>query len=113
VIEEDMRTLTEITNQRMQKTPNDPSLHCQVAQILVRGGQVEEAVRWVQAALRIDPKYGKAHQMLATYYLRTGNQALAGYHRTQARLAIMGETPSSPPTPSPQREKREKTAPSP
>ncbi len=100
--EEDMRTFVDITTVRMQKTPKDPALHYQLAQILLRGGQVEDAVRWLQSALRLDPNYAPAHQLLASYYLRIGNQGLAAYHHRMARPAAGDETPAAPPpSPSP------------
>jgi predicted Zn-dependent protease len=95
-LEDDMRTFIEITTQRLQRAPNDPALQHQLAQILLRGGQVEDAVRWLHSALRIDPNYAPAHQMLAAYYLRIGNQALAAFHRSRARSAAAEESPPHP-----------------
>ncbi len=63
-IEADLATLAAITTSRMQRAPHDPSLHYQVAQIALRAGQVEDAVRWLHSALRADPTYAPAHQLL-------------------------------------------------
>jgi predicted Zn-dependent protease len=104
-VEEDMRTLQDIISHRMQMAPHDPSLHYQVAQILLRSGQVDEAVRWLHSALRADPQYAPAHQKLAVYYVRIGNQGLAAYHRAQGRSAAAGKATASPPTPLRQEEK--------
>jgi tetratricopeptide (TPR) repeat protein len=84
-LEEDMRTLEQMAGGKMQQTPHDPALHYQIAQIALRTGQVEEAVRWLQNALREDPNYVPAHQMLALYYQRIGKPILASQHREQAR----------------------------
>jgi tetratricopeptide (TPR) repeat protein len=99
LMEEDMRLLEELAGGKMQKTPHDPALHYQVAQIALRSGQVEEAVRWLHNALREDPHYGPAHQTLAMYYKRIGKPMLAAQHREQARAAGVA-IGSSPPPPS-------------
>jgi predicted Zn-dependent protease len=94
ILEEDTRAMEQIVNVRLAKTPNDPALYHQVATIALRAGQVDEAVRWLQSALRVDPNFAPAHQMLAGYYHRSGNPGLAAQHREKARAAR--EAPATP-----------------
>lgn len=47
--------------------PTDPALHCTLGQILWRGGQREEGIRWLQSALQLDPRYAPARQALEEY----------------------------------------------
>jgi tetratricopeptide (TPR) repeat protein len=63
---------------------DDPSLPCEVGQILMRNGQEAAGVRWLQRALATDPGYVPAHRALADYYERTGNSVQAAGHRRPA-----------------------------
>jgi tetratricopeptide (TPR) repeat protein len=91
-MEEDMRVLEQMGGGKMQLTPHDPALHVQVAQIALRTGQLDEAVRWLHNALREDPNYAPAHQMLAAYYQRVGKPVLASQHRQRARAASSNDS---------------------
>jgi tetratricopeptide (TPR) repeat protein len=60
---------------------DDPSLPCEVGQILMRNGQETAGVRWLQRALQADAGYAPAHRALADYYERTGNSDQTTAHR--------------------------------
>jgi tetratricopeptide (TPR) repeat protein len=65
--EEDLARFNDIVTREMIERPRDPALHCALGQLLLRGGQREEALRWLQSALALDPQYAPARQALAEY----------------------------------------------
>jgi tetratricopeptide (TPR) repeat protein len=65
--EEDLARFNEIVTKDMLEKPRDPALHCALGQLLLRGGQREEGLRWLQSALTLDPQYAPARQALAEY----------------------------------------------
>lgn len=63
--EEDVARFHDIVTKEIAERPNDPALHCQIGQMLLRSGQRDEGIRWLQSALRLDPNYAPARQALA------------------------------------------------
>jgi tetratricopeptide (TPR) repeat protein len=70
----DLNRLEKITTTEMPQRPHDPALHHELARLLLDVGRPEEAVQWLQRALREDPSYQPAHRTLALYYQRAGNR---------------------------------------
>src|SRR6185437_12616635 len=70
-MKQDLARFNDIVTGDIAKRPADPALHCELGQILARSGQREEAARWFQSALQIDPAYGPARRALAELQ-RTG-----------------------------------------
>ncbi len=66
-MEEDLSHFNEIITQELAQRPKDPSLYCTAGQILLRNGQHQEGLRWLQNALRLDSHYAPARQALADY----------------------------------------------
>jgi len=64
-MDDDLARFNEIVTKDIAQRPTDPALHCALGQILLRGGQREEGLRWLQSALRLDPQYAPARQALA------------------------------------------------
>ena len=81
--EADLDRLRAVIRAAGQKA-DDPSLPCEVGQILMRSGQEAAGVRWLQRALATDPGYLPAHRALTDYYERTGNSVQAAGHRRPA-----------------------------
>jgi tetratricopeptide (TPR) repeat protein len=71
-------------NERFKKEPYNPSNHCAIAQIFLEVGNHKEAVRWLQAALRIDSRQPLANQLLADYYDKRGEPRKAARYREAA-----------------------------
>lgn len=69
-IEKDAARFNEIVTKDIAQRPTDPALHCTLGEILLRGGQNEEGVRWLQSALRLDPHYAPAQKILGDLYRR-------------------------------------------
>ena len=73
-LEEDHKRFHEIIMQELAQRPQDPALHCEAGQLLLRGGQVEEGLRWLQSALRLDPNYAPAKKTLEEFRNKTGTK---------------------------------------
>src|SRR5262249_55775973 len=83
-IEDDLKRLQDILFVLMQQNPRDALLHYEVGMIMLRGGSVEEAAKWMESTLRIDPTHKGAHKALSEYYQHLGQTGLAAQHRTLA-----------------------------
>jgi tetratricopeptide (TPR) repeat protein len=66
-MEKNLARFNEIVTSEIAKRPADPALHCELGQILLKSGQRDEGVRWLQSALQIDPGYAPARRALADY----------------------------------------------
>jgi tetratricopeptide (TPR) repeat protein len=66
-MEQDLKRFHEVVTKEIAQRPTDPALHCKAGQLLLRAGQREEGVRWLQSALRLDPRNAEARQALADY----------------------------------------------
>jgi Flp pilus assembly protein TadD len=73
-MEGDLACFNEIVSKEIARRPTDPALHCTVGQLLLRIGQREEGIRWLQNALRLDPNYTPARQALADYQSQAKGQ---------------------------------------
>ena len=73
-MEDDVARFHEIVTKEITQRPTDPALHCTVGQLLLRSGQREEGIRWLQNALRLDPNYTPARQALADYQSQAKGQ---------------------------------------
>ena len=70
----------------MQLRPHDPDLHAEAGRLSLRLDQPEDGLRWLESALRLNPRHRGAHEALAEYYRRMGNQGLAARHRELAGI---------------------------
>jgi predicted Zn-dependent protease len=77
----DLKRLEKITTVEMQQRPHDPALDHELALLLFKQGHGEEAVQWLQRALKVNPSYVPAHQALAGYYQQVGDQERLAFHR--------------------------------
>jgi predicted Zn-dependent protease len=80
-LESDQKRLRQIMTQDMSQRPHDAVLHHEVAKILLRRGDLDGGVRWLQSGLREDPTSVALHQTLAEYYQQGGSRERAAYHR--------------------------------
>ncbi len=60
--------------------PDKPELRCEIGELFLRNGQTVEGLRWLESALRIDPRHAPTHRVLAAHYERTGRPDLARHH---------------------------------
>jgi predicted Zn-dependent protease len=67
-MEDDLKRFNEIVTRDMLLKPNDPSLHFALGEMLLRGGQREEGLRWLHSATRLNPRYERdVRKVLAEY----------------------------------------------
>ncbi|KAL1202434.1 TPR repeat-containing thioredoxin TTL2 [Cardamine amara subsp. amara] len=64
----------------IELSPNNPTYHSNRAAALSSLGQIGEAVNECVEAIRLDPKFARAHHRLATLLLRLGQVDNAGIH---------------------------------
>jgi tetratricopeptide (TPR) repeat protein len=83
-LEDDLKRLQRLITVDMQQNPRKAALHHEAGMIALRAGAYKDARRWFQSALSVDPEYRPTHRILAEYYERIGNPALAARHREKA-----------------------------
>ncbi len=79
-MEEDLERYKEIVTKEIVQRPTDPALHCTLGQLLLRSGQHEGGIRWLQSALRLDPHYAPARQAITDYLSQAKVQAQPTSH---------------------------------
>jgi tetratricopeptide (TPR) repeat protein len=77
-MEQDVARFNEIVTKEIAQKPADPVLHCTLGQMLLRRGQREEGIRWLQSALRLDPNCAPARQALADYLAKAKGESRPG-----------------------------------
>ncbi len=73
-----------IADDKMQQaltSPKDAELRYDVGRILLEYANPDDGVRWLHAALQIDPKNRDAHQLLAHHFKQQDMQTLAEIHQ--------------------------------
>jgi predicted Zn-dependent protease len=70
--EADQKRFHEISTRDLLKRPNDPALHCELGELLLRSGYREEGLRWLHSALRQNPQHAPAREALAKYSQQEG-----------------------------------------
>lgn len=87
------KQMTEITKDQEAATvlvrkiaqyPDQPVHRCDLARILLRNGMEQEAKRWLDTALRTDPRFVPALNLSAEYYDKLGDLTRAGEYRKMA-----------------------------
>jgi tetratricopeptide (TPR) repeat protein len=76
--------LGELQSRRLAEQPLDPALHVELATLLLRSGQTELALSWLNSALALDSKFKPAHAALVELYTKRGQPDLAEEHRRLA-----------------------------
>jgi tetratricopeptide (TPR) repeat protein len=94
-LQDDVFNLQKLVQFRMEGNPSDPELHYQAGSIALRAGAVKEGVRWLESAVKLDPKHAPSHRMLAVYYQRMGQPGKAASHLEQARAAEKDKPPDT------------------
>lgn len=87
----DLRRVAEVGRLIVQ-SPDDPDLRREMGELFLRNGRDQDGVRWLQSALLKRSDHTPTHRLLAEYYQRTGQPALAAQHRSFLKTA----TPITP-----------------
>lgn len=72
--------LVEVVTQ-IAAEPGNLELRIEAARILFAQKLDEDAVRWLQTVLNVDPRQAQAHSLLADHYAASGQTELAARHR--------------------------------
>ncbi len=91
-LEADAKAVRDIMVSKLAQAPTDPALYYRIGMISFQAGVPEDALRWLNKALRFDPGHLPTHQALAAYYERTGDVELAAQHREFLERAGAGDT---------------------
>ena len=75
----------QLTKRYRAEGRGDPELCHELACVLLRLGQEEDAVNFFQKALKAQPRHRPTHEALAAYYTKAGAAQQAEYHRQQLR----------------------------
>jgi tetratricopeptide (TPR) repeat protein len=92
---QDLERIQQLVNHDIQADPRNPDLHYEAGMIFLRAGAPADGLRWLQSAIRLDPRHVKAHEALADFYGRVGDAAKAERHRRLAHEAAAAK--GSPP----------------
>jgi tetratricopeptide (TPR) repeat protein len=68
---------------KLQSTPDDADLRCQIGQLFLRNGE-EEGLRWLLLNVQNHPDHRPSHLALADYYEKSRQPTLAAEHRRRA-----------------------------
>ena len=77
-LEDDTARFHEIVTKEIVRRATDPVLQCALGRLLLRSGQREEGIRWLESALRLDPKYASARQALKENLRQANREASPG-----------------------------------
>jgi tetratricopeptide (TPR) repeat protein len=83
----DLERIQLLVEQEIQHHPENAELQYEAGTILLRIGSHAQGVRWLENAVRLNPRHVKAHEALADFYQQFGAGARAAKHRRQAREA--------------------------
>lgn len=70
--------------QSILRDPDNLQLHHEAGALCLRLGRDDEASRWFQGVLRLDPDHQPTHQLLADYYRIKGDRQREEIHRQRA-----------------------------
>jgi tetratricopeptide (TPR) repeat protein len=72
--------------------PGNPAIRFEVAKWMIENGHLQEGLNWTSEILRVEPRHGPTHRLLADYYQKQGNPGQANYHRLMATSEQDGGT---------------------
>ncbi len=75
--------LADLRTRRLAERPLDPALYTEMGSLLVKTGNTEQGLRWLDVALSLDPGFRPAHEALALHFEKVGNTERAAFHRQQ------------------------------
>jgi tetratricopeptide (TPR) repeat protein len=78
-IEQDQARLSKITK-KLLNVPRDAGLRYEAGAVFLRIGNEPEGLRWLESALREDPRHVPTHRLLADHYRKHGRPDLAQAH---------------------------------
>lgn len=73
--------LTRLLRTELTGQTNNPDLAAEAGELLIRLGEDQRGLFWLNKALALDPRHAASHKVLAAYYERTNNPTAAAAHR--------------------------------
>jgi tetratricopeptide (TPR) repeat protein len=92
-IKEDVTRMQELMT-KIQESPRDATVQCDIGRLFLRLGQPREGVAWLYRALDLDPFLRSAHEALADYFESVHDAAKVEEHR---QFASRPRPPAGPP----------------
>jgi predicted Zn-dependent protease len=84
-IESDLQRMHDLATWQLEQAPHDPALMHEFGVILLRAGEEEQGLAWLERALiESNDRHIPTHKALADYYKKKGNNRLAAQHREKA-----------------------------
>jgi tetratricopeptide (TPR) repeat protein len=80
-IKKDSARLRDIATGELSRRPRDAALHAEIGTLYMRLGELEQAVYWLESAVRLDPQQAEAQRALAQHYRALGQFGRAERHR--------------------------------
>jgi predicted Zn-dependent protease len=78
-------------NESLKNDPTNPELRYEIGNLLLRFRSREDGAGWLKSLLQFDPTHHGAHEALADYYEKTGQDELSRQHRQLAREFAGGD----------------------
>jgi Tfp pilus assembly protein PilF len=85
---EDAQARFKEVDDKLKRNPNDLSIRCEIARLHLDTGNPKEAVNWLKSVLKIDPTNQQANALLADYYNKNGQPALAAPYQAAAPAGL-------------------------
>jgi tetratricopeptide (TPR) repeat protein len=68
---------------QLTERPNDPDLAAEGGELLLRQGETQLGLFWLNKALQLNPQHARSHKALAGFYERQNDPVRAEVHRKQ------------------------------
>lgn len=81
-LEKSVRRLHELITQKLEGSLKNPTILTEIGEILIFDvGNERLGEHWLKTALKTNPRFRRAHELLLRYYEKSGDQAKASEHR--------------------------------
>lgn len=84
-LQTDSDRFRELINGPLRTGTKDPAIYHEIGMIALRTGQTNDAIRWFQRSLAVDPDYLPTHRTLTALYRELDNPGMAARHRAIAQ----------------------------
>lgn len=73
--------LSDLRTRKVAERPLDPGIYTEMGSLLLKTGNLEQGLRWLDVALSLDPSFQPAHDALASHFESVGDRDRAAFHR--------------------------------
>ncbi len=93
-VQSDLSRLDQLRFKGAEPTPNDPQLLCEMGELLMRLGNTEAGLVWLNRALQSDPNHVQTHEALLRHYESINQKEEAELHRQYLSKITRGSSTS-------------------